>query len=224
MVSAMNTGFSTESLIEEDTNTFLSNVNISVLTEEPQKKTIKVFDINDDGRVAIGYNTSGRKSIGVYTSDGTFQYAYEFNCSGDFGVEWDNDSLIIYFVRSNIAIAVDSEGEIKSALRIQDTLENNYYWRNSVFITERIHGDTKYTLENDMGLLNVFASSYSQLVVTKNNGEKMIFYDVNNSELLRMLAKFIAIIVFVCIIIFIVLRQFSKKSINTEGSPNTGDG
>ena len=48
-ILAVNTGFSTESLPENDRNTLLKNVNISMLADEPPKKAIKCFSVNEDG-------------------------------------------------------------------------------------------------------------------------------------------------------------------------------
>ena len=107
-VLAMNTGFSTELLPEDNMNTLLKNVNISMLADEPPKKTIECFAVNEDGLIAIGCNSSENKVVCIYTSDGVFQYGYSFKCSGNFGIEFDKSVLNIYLVRSDIAIAVNS--------------------------------------------------------------------------------------------------------------------
>ncbi|MBQ8040963.1 MAG: hypothetical protein IJ274_14055, partial [Lachnospiraceae bacterium] len=52
-VAAVNTGFSTEPLSPDDTDTFLKNANISVLEEAPEKKAIKCFDVNEEGVLAV---------------------------------------------------------------------------------------------------------------------------------------------------------------------------
>ena len=57
-VLAMNTGFSTFQLSEDDVDTFLKNVNISVIEEEPKKRAIDCFAVNDDGIIAIGCSDS----------------------------------------------------------------------------------------------------------------------------------------------------------------------
>lgn len=58
---AMNTGFSTELLPNDDKNTFLTNVNITVLTEEPKRGPIDCFDINGNGLIALGFGKSDKK-------------------------------------------------------------------------------------------------------------------------------------------------------------------
>ncbi len=214
-VLAMNTGFSTESLPEDDVDTFLKNVNISMLADEPQKKAIECFDVNENGLIAIGYSDSENKTVCIYTIDGDFQYGYSFECSGKFGIELDKSVLNIYFVRSDVAIAVNSVGEVKSILKIQNTSENNSYWNNCIFSARRKIGDTEYTLKNDMGIFNVFASSYSQLIITNKNGEKSIIYDVNSAQFLNMVLVVVGVIVFICLAVAVVIWQFIKLNRDT---------
>lgn len=213
-VVAVNTGFSTESLSEDDTNTLLKNVNISMLADEPSKKAIECFDVNEDGLIAIGCSSSENKTVCIYTSDGIFQYGYSFKCSGNFGIELDKSVLNIYLVRSDIAIAVNSAGEIESTLKIQNTSKNNSYWNDCVFSTRRKIGSTEYFLENDMGILNLFASSYSQLITTNTNGEESIIYDVNSAQFSKMVVNVGAVIVFICLAVAVVIWHFIKLKRN----------
>lgn len=213
-VLAMSTSFSTELLPEDDMNTLLKNINISMLTDEPSRKTIQCFDVNEDGLIAIGCSDSENKTVCVYTCDGVFQYGYSFKSSGSFGIEFDKSVVNIYLVRSDVAIAVNSVGEVDSILKIQNTSENNSYWNDSVFSTKRKVGDIEYFLKNDMGILNLFASSYSQLIIRNNYGEESIMYDVNSAQFLKMLVVVIGIIVFICIVTGVVIGEFIKLKRN----------
>lgn len=212
--SAMNTGFSTEALPKDDINTFLKNVKLSVLANEPQRNAIDCFDVNEDGSIAIGCSSFDNKTVCIYTSDGNFQYGYSFECSGSFGIEMDKNNLIIYFVRSDIAIAVNPIGEVVNILKIQNTSENNSYWNDSVFATKRKVGNTEYTLKNSMGVFNLFASSYSQLITTKVTGEVSIIYDVSSIQLTNILSVYISILILSCLVLFAVIR--GRKTRKTD--------
>ncbi len=207
---AMNTGFSTESFSENDVKTILKNVDISMLTHEPSKDAIECFDINEDGLVAIGCGSSETKTVCIYTIDGDFQYGYRFRCSGTFGVEFDKNILNIYLVRSDVAIAVNSVGEVESILKIQNTSANNSYWNNSVFLTRRKLRDAEYVLKNDMGIFNWFASSYSQLIAINEYGEETIIYDVNSTQFSNMAVVVVGTVVFVCFVVVVVIGHFIK--------------
>ncbi|MBQ4283115.1 MAG: hypothetical protein IJB96_04215 [Lachnospira sp.] len=207
---AMDTGFTTEMLSEEDKKTFLNNIKISYLECESKKDAIECFDVNEKGLIVLGHETSNDKKICIYTSEGEFQYGCSFECTGKFGVEFDGDNVIIYFVRSDVAVEINSKGEVENVLKIQDTIENNSYWNNSVFQNKRTQVDREYVLKNDMGILNLLASSYSQLVIIDNSGNEEIIYDVNSEQLSGMLKTFVVIFVFVFIVLCTVVVALIK--------------
>ena len=213
--SAMNTGFSTEQKSEEKKETFISNIELSFVEEEPDKTSIVCFDVNSDGMIAIGQASFEQKRVCVYSSEGDFQYGYTFHSSGDIGVEWDGNNLNIYFVRSSVIISVDPDGEILDVLDVPDSSENNSYKNHFIDSTERTVGDTTYTIRNDMGIFNWCASSYSQLVVTDAAGKETLLYDVNSAQLAKYLTVcFLVVIVF---LIILVLAIGSAKAGKAKG-------
>ena len=206
----MDMGFSTESMPEDEIETFLKNVNISILENEPSKKAIDCFDVNENGEIAIGSSDFENQTVCVYTNDGNFIFGYSFECTGNFGIELDKDVINLYFVRSDVAVTINPTGEIERVCRIQNTAENNSYWNNCVFATKRRIGDTEYTLKNDMKIFNVFASSYSQLITTSQNGEESIIYDVNSAEFVKTALAFTGVLIFVGLVVSVVISQFIK--------------
>lgn len=209
-VLAANMGFSTEALPEDDRATVIKNLNISTLEDEPKRRGIECFDVGESGIIAIGCNTSNNKTVCIYTSDGKFQYGYSFECDGSFGIEIDRNKLLIYLVRSDIAIAVNPKGEVENISKIQNTSENNSYWNNVVFSNRRKVGDMEYALKNTEGIFSVFASSYSQLSVTDVKGEQSVIYDVSSVQFSNMVVAVICVFLFICLAVFVIIRQFAK--------------
>lgn len=208
--NAMHTGFEITELTNEDKNTFISNINLVLIDEEPTKKSITCFDVNSNGFIAIGQNTVDRKTICVYSNEGVFQYGYTFNCSGDFGVEWDEENLNIYFVRSGVIVSVTSKGETLDVFEVQNTIKNNSYINHFIHATNRTVGNDEYFIRNDMGLLNIFASSYSVIIVKDSTGTESIIYDVGSMQLTKMIVTISLICVFVFVAIAAIARQFVK--------------
>ena len=60
----MKIGFTTDNMDLEEQKRFLSNINLSLITEEPSKNAITCFDVNDSGLIAIG--SKNKISIGIY--------------------------------------------------------------------------------------------------------------------------------------------------------------
>jgi hypothetical protein len=209
-VNAMYTGFKTNDLPSEEKNMFISNINILSIDEEPVKTPITCFDVNSNQLIAIGQNTSDRKTICVYSNKGTFQYGYTFNCSGDFGLEWDEENLNIYFVRSGVIVSVTPKCEVLGVFEIQNTIENNSYVNHFIHATERTMNNTEYFIRNNMGPLNLFASSYSQIIVKDSTGTESIIYDVGSMQLTKIIVNVSFICVFILVAIEVVFLKFIK--------------
>lgn len=207
---AMNTGFSTNEMNSKDQHTFLSNINLSLISDEPQKNSIACFDVSNSGLIAIGSETSENNFISVYDVTGEFKYGYVFNCNQSFGVQWDGINLTIYFVRSDVAALFDPKGTNIELRTIEDTIDNNAYWNHVVFSKEKIVNGNRYTIKNTMGFLNFFASSYSQLIETDSDGNETIIYDFSTTQTTRTILIFIVVFIFVTFVIAIIIWQFLK--------------
>ena len=207
---AMNTGFSMEKMEHSEQENFLSNINLRLVTEEPEISSIECFDVNDNELVAVGSKNLSKRIVSVYAPDGTFKYGYAFECDGDFGIEWDDNNIIIYFVRSDVAALFDELGNNLEMQIIQDTMDNDSYWNHSVFSKQRTINGNKYTMRNN-GLLCFFSSSYSQLIKTDTQGNVKIIYDNSVAYTIEFIIKIIGVILFVALVVIIVVFQFFKQ-------------
>jgi hypothetical protein len=212
-IIAMTTGFATEELDYEKQQTFLSNIDISLLHSDAdiRSKFIVCFDVNEDGLIALGFADSINKSVCIYSSDFTFKYGYSFKSSGSFGIEWDKNNLIIYFVRSDVAASFDERGTCIEIKSIRNTSENNSYWNNTVSSKKRHVGDDQYIIKNDMGIFSYFGSSYSQLIKINKNGEELILYDVSDAKIVRTIISFLAVIILLVVAILTIVKSMQKR-------------
>lgn len=64
--------------------------------------------------------------------------------------------------------------------------------------------------QNDMGMFNFLASSYSQLITVDSQGNQTILYDVNNTQMTKTIVAFFAVIVFAAVVVLMILVQFVK--------------
>lgn len=207
---AMNTGFSTSEPDEKKQQYFLSGNAISLTYEEPKKYIISCFDVSESGLVAVGSATYGNQYIYVYDATGKFQYGYAFNNPGSYGLQWDGSDLIIYFVRSDIAALVDSAGNIKELKVIDDTEANNSYWNKYVFAKERTQNGNTYTMKSNMGLLNIVATGYSQIIITAPDGQETMIYDVSKAQKSGTVLEITFAMLFVGAVVYGLTREFSK--------------
>ncbi len=214
---AMETGFETETMSQEEKNEFIKNISISKLLEEPTRQAIECFDINEHEFVAIGYSENKSKTICVYTKEGVFQYGYHFICDGSYGIELTNDYLIIYIVRGSVVLSINSHtGEIEEMLSVPNSIENNIYY-NEISSNKRQIGDVEYKLKNNYGIFNFFITSHSQLIRVDETGNETILHDVSSTEYKKVIFSIIAGAIFVFgvttnVIILLIKANKSGKS------------
>ena len=146
-----------------------SEIALSVLPAESDRRTIKCFDVRDDGWFAIGYR---QNEVHVYNASGEFVYGYRFQCDGDYGIAFDNSFLTIYLVRGDTITAYDDRGNCvytKKALFSTSVLDK------IIYKTDKQVGITTYILERDIGF---FQGDYSRLVAIDQYGTRTVLYDV----------------------------------------------
>lgn len=173
----LDSGFEVEDISESEKENI--GYNFSLISAPTANRTFVVFDVNENGMIALGHDLSNlEKRISVYDSDGNFKYGYSFESYGSFGVEWDGDYLNVYMVRSNLLITLDHEANIIEIAKVPDTNENRNHINNYIFATEKTIGDEKYTMRKKLGAFSIIATSYTQLSKT-SYGEEVIVYKAN---------------------------------------------
>lgn len=88
-------------------------------------------------------------------------------------------------------------------------MDNNTY-SNKLKHSTRSIGDTTYLVRNDMGIFNLIALSYSQVVTIDSTGAEHIIYDMNSEQLFITISLFIIILGGVSGVIAVLARQCSK--------------
>ena len=213
---AMNTGFSVKEISLEEWEDFAEVLNIEMLDAPINNEPFECYDINENGLIALGIKTR-YTAICVYDQQGEFQNGFSFDCTGTYKIEWDSDNIIIYLVRSNIAASFDKHGECVGLAEIED-LDENWAHGRSFDSRYRTVGNTEYVCKNDIGFLNIFASSYSQLVRIDENGVETMLYDVNDTQLARSITSFVLILLFAISVFTILIRSIviNSKKMNSS--------
>ena len=223
-VFAMNTGFDVKPVSEEEKESFVDAIELSVFDEEYKNKSIESFDVREDGTFAIAsFSVYKEKNIvSVYSADGVFQYGYIFEGMGNSLLEWDGENVLIYFVRGNDIISVNPEGEVEEVAEVPMTKANRFYLGKLRKKTECVVGDKTYEIKNDLGaFLNFISFTHSQLVVTDSDGNSTILYDVSTYQLIKTLSIVTAIVAAVGYLIIYMIRNIkADEKSKGENSKN----
>ena len=207
---AAETEFLVEDLSTEEKDKFIEYVDMSFLSEEQEKKAIDSFSVSANGLIAIGYRNFDCKIVCIYDLEGVYQYGYKFKYPGAIILEFCEETLNVVFLRSDVVISFDQDGTLVEINRLCDANENVLH-KNKILnsTVQEVNGD-RYSITKDMGFLNLFTSSYSQLTVERTDGTKSIIYDVSSAHFLSTLVLFIGIFLLVSLSLIGVIKAFRK--------------
>ncbi|KAF0091858.1 MAG: Uncharacterized protein FD141_42 [Fusobacteria bacterium] len=208
-VSAMNTRFITEETSETTISRIHENFKINPENDEEIKIPISCFDVSESGRIALGFNSDTKKYIYIYDQQGNFDYGYKFEDDGVFGLEWDNDNIIIHLVRSDIAILIDSDAKILDIKTISNNIENNSYWNHKIFTKKINFENNTYKLINGTNIFSSSPSGYKQLVKSDQSGNEKIIYEAQGKTNYNILL--LAIGAIIIIVMPLIVRKINKK-------------
>ena len=207
--SALNTGFSVADMSKEEQEKIEGNMQLKLITSEPTKYPVACFDVREDGMLVIGSDSGiDKKTICIY-DQGEFQYGYTFTSAGDFGVEWDGDRINLCFVRGDRVVSVDIDGQILQISKIEDTYANRSYW-DDVRANKKSAQGQKYAIQNDLGILNLFAINYSQLTSTNADGQTTVLYDARTIVFVQSLIVTALTLILVVATVIFLIRAFWK--------------
>ena len=199
----------TEKIEENLKNEFLSNIAIELVENDKSLKSLSCFDISEDGLIMLCGENSTEKTICVYNSDMSFKYGYTFTSSGKVGCEFnDNSDVVVYFIRSDIAIVFDQKANCIDIYGIPTTSDNNDYLNHEVFAKSRAFQDKKYALTND-GIFKILPD-YTELVVKNSDNVVSTIFEVPKTEIIIKILFILFWVLALLIIIFWNVK-FRKK-------------
>lgn len=175
IANAISIGMETTAVSMEEEKTILENIHLLVLQSVGQKSEIRCFDVSENGNVAIGTGWASQESIYVYDLNGKFLYGFAFEYDGAYGIELRNEQLDIFFLRGNVLVTYDAEGNCQGIQKIAETNQNYESVKKLLNRTDKTVLGKHYALERNWNI----GDSYSKLTVTDEHGAKIVFYDAS---------------------------------------------
>ena len=200
--------------VDEEKETYLISSIKLTRTNENIISEVDCFDISEEGIIATGIGLENRqKYIRVFTEDNDFLYGFFFYTDGAFLLEWNDENLCIYLVRSNYYVTINSDGNVLDVEKIELTKNNRKYINNVLWATEKTVGNKTYSLKDGEGIHTIFIATYSRLHITENGVEKVIILNENPVDSFEMGPWFFIILyawIFVATIILCIGRIINK--------------
>lgn len=79
-----------------------------------------------------------------------------------------------------------------------------------MFAKERTQNGNTYTMKSNMGLLNIVATGYSQIIITAPDGQETMIYDVSKAQKSGTVLEITFAMLFVGAVVYGLTREFSK--------------
>ena len=232
------TQFELNEMSEEEKKTTYQSLRLSVLESEPEYHSISTYALRADGGFSIasqipnipdgsgGLNNPDGfyYDVCVFSNSGEFEYGFNVDSSGWFGIEFDGHNIVLLFWNGDntgSAICLDSKGSQINSWNFthpEDFREYDVYNAD-----EKKLGENTYHLESD----SMF-SPKTKLVKINENGEKTVLLDIGKTGrelLLETLEPFLSIwpVIIVAPLVYI-LSLIIIKRIKLEQKRKSGDG
>ena len=189
---------------EDDKSHLISSIKLTK-TNENIISEVNCFDVSEEGVIATGIGFENtKKYIRVFTEDNDFLYGFFFYTYGEFLLEWNDENLCIYLVRSDYYITINSEGEVLEVEEIELTKNNKNYIDNVLEATEKTVGNKTYALKDGEGIHTIFTATYSRLHIMENGVENVIILNENPIDSFE-IGPWIFIILFAWIFVVIII-------------------
>ncbi len=206
-----NFGFETKPLTPEQEKESWESREFTFITEEPGKKAIECFDVNEEGLIAVGYclPIQPRGRVCVYKGE-EFLYGYEFNRYGTFAVEWSGDNIVVCMVRSDRAFELNEHGLISVSDIVNDTPQANSHWNYILHSRTRTVDDVEYVKKNDLFITTIFGVTHAKIIKQLPNGENVTVYDASSSYYTSLIVTILIFAIFMAIFI-VMFVHFIKN-------------
>lgn len=213
--AAQATGFELVPSDEEKIERVFAFHDFQFLEKEPTKCPITRFAVNQEGYIALGYDTQSSQRVVVY-KDSQYQYGYSFYGEGVFYLEVTADSAIVTFVRGDVSVELGSNGKVSVLGDVVDSKKNHDYQYEELEPVKKVVGDKTYRIQTDPEILYfMFTPNYTHLTVTEADGRRTVLYDATEAQWAGMGKTVIAFVAFACVSAgFALYQRHMKKKRN----------
>ena len=200
-----------EEMSASEKSDFWENIDFEVSNKPLSDEDLVCFNVSFDGIIALGADSGGiRRSVALYDSNLNFINRFYFDSYGDYYLAWENDSLVIFMVRSSIAVRVSTDGDLIDIAKAKNCPENRNIINDEFKIKQKIVDNKTYKLTNGSRLLDAFSVSYSSLAVTDEGGAQTVIYGSEASQndfVIKFVLIIVGIHIFVLVAVLIILRS-----------------
>lgn len=211
--------FETTNLSENEISQIWQNINVRNSLDSISLSSIGLpivsFDVSENGMILLGFK--GNK-VAVVDED-TVTNFFEFSNDGSFYVQWNENNILLLLVRGSIIVELSSNGQFINMTKAdENSIQNTYLWNQISKKNHLNNGEYFYCIKNKLGFLNIFSSSYSQLIKTDSNGNAIVIYDITKAQTTKTVCTIIVTILFFALVVLTIVLNIKRH--RTQGRAN----
>ena len=157
-------------IVSKEKEKWLNSFQIQKINEEVVYSEIKMFDINEDGKIAV---LMANNTINIYDCEGNYLYGYAFYTEGLSLIYWEDNKLSIYIVRSCIKIVI-----LHDSISLYDIANKNFQMPETKTVQQ--YKDYTYIMENTPD--NTYAESFDYIKIMRNDKKIKTLIDVTETK------------------------------------------
>lgn len=186
---------------EERLKDIYERISLKIEKSEPFRNTIKCFDVNENGMVAVLHPIFfGRSRVCIFSSDGTFQRAFSFRNEGAAALRWQGDNLQVFCLRG-VAFTFDMDANILEACQIvKEDAWSDFY--DGLLSEEKTVGDVTYKLDRE---------SKIQYIRSVSADETLEIYNDGGMTFVTAIAVFAFMFIFISIVLINMIKYFRER-------------
>lgn len=202
-----------ESDINQDSiniDAFMRNTSFVSWQGDNRNRSIVCFDVDNSGRIVMGTRNGNECKVYILNPDGEFIAGYSFYYNASFAVQWMNNDIAIYWLRSSIVGVFSLEGKCKSL----DTYPAGEVVAHIGSLSSRSMriNNTRYQMDTYNPLFTLLSlRHYSRIVMYKQDAQAETIIDMNYVSLPFVVLSVIGAISFIIIPIIVLRRYVIRK-------------
>ncbi len=188
-----------EQYSEETSEELLKEFNVQISKSvTANNSSIVNIDVSDKGYVCVALSD---ETIRIFDDKNNFIEQVKFESSGSYFVAWNDENLVLFFVRGNIAFEFTLEGENLAVY--------SYEPEESVY---RKLEQTEIEVNNNIYRI----INHSALTVTDSTGNETTIYEAeNNLRLIKtLLPPLFGLVLFICFICYLIKSLLSNTNVS----------
>lgn len=176
------------------------------------------FDVNETGWFLLALKGN---QLAILDPLGRPVYRYSFAAEGTYYASWNEENILLYFVRGHVLYELTMEGERIALNGVKQSSGNRSLLYNVSTRTELHRNGVDYRVEKEAGIIGFFEGySYNRLIAVSADGKEKMIVGVSESAADSIVAIWLPALFLVVVPLIIIGGIFIPKILRRKAHHN----